>query len=69
MYMAFFRSDMFKSINIFTGAQEPLLVKFADGGNKKKNQYQTRQWIDRGEVTICSNLAVQCPDPSLSTNS
>jgi len=31
------------------GWKEALTVKFADGGNKKKNQYQNRQWIDRSQ--------------------
>ena len=31
----------------FLGYTEPLTVKFADGGNKKKNQYPPRQWVDR----------------------
>ncbi|CAH1790422.1 unnamed protein product, partial [Owenia fusiformis] len=32
------------------GWKEQLLVKFADGGNKKKNQYQQRNvWTDRGD--------------------
>ncbi|KAK2174036.1 hypothetical protein NP493_832g00013 [Ridgeia piscesae] len=36
----------------WTGWQEPLTVKFADGGNKKKNQYHNRQWIDRSAEGI-----------------
>jgi RNA recognition motif-containing protein len=31
---------------------EPLTVKFADGGNKKRNQYPARQWIDRPQDMI-----------------
>ena len=30
------------------GWKEPLTVKFADGGNKKKTQ---RQWVDRTDVS------------------
>lgn len=46
-------------IQIFNGSQlpgckEPLLVKFADGGNKKKNQYKnndnSRMWRDGTEA-------------------
>lgn len=37
------------------GAKDPLLVKFADGGNKKKALYNkqengTRSWRDGGDV-------------------
>lgn len=36
------------------GCKEPLLVKFADGGNKKKNQYKnndnSRMWRDGTEA-------------------
>lgn len=36
------------------GCKEPLLVKFADGGNKKKNQYKnsdnSRMWRDGSET-------------------
>jgi len=36
---------------MLAGGKEPLLVKFADGGNKKKAQYQqNRTWPDRGEA-------------------
>jgi RNA recognition motif-containing protein len=31
------------------GWKDALTVKFADGGNKKKNQYQNRQWQDRSQ--------------------
>lgn len=42
----------------WTGWQEPLTVKFADGGNKKKNQYHNRQWIDRSaEVVNCCDFS------------
>ncbi|KAK4873849.1 hypothetical protein RN001_013209 [Aquatica leii] len=37
-----------------SGSKEPLLVKFADGGNKKKNQYKnndnSRMWRDGAEA-------------------
>ena len=29
------------------GYKEQLTAKFADGGSKKKQQYQNNQWIDR----------------------
>lgn len=36
-----------------SGSKEPLLVKFADGGNKKKNIYKNNEnakmWRDGGE--------------------
>lgn len=34
------------------GAKDPLLVKFADGGNKKKSMYKSTMWRDTGEVSI-----------------
>lgn len=44
-------------ISVFNGkllpsCKEPLLVKFADGGNKKKNQYKSQdpRWRE-GEVS------------------
>ena len=30
---------------VIPGAKEPLLVKFADGGNKKKNQVCVHEYI------------------------
>jgi hypothetical protein len=41
--------------NPLAGSKEPLLVKFADGGNKKRSLYKSpdqRMWRDGGEV-IC----------------
>ena len=35
---------------VLTGFQEALTVKFADGGNKKKNP--PKQWVDRGDVSV-----------------
>lgn len=32
------------------GAKDPLLVKFADGGNKKKSLYKSTIWRETGEV-------------------
>ena len=36
------------------GSKEPLLVKFADGGNKKRSLYKSpdqRMWREAGEVS------------------
>ena len=33
------------------GCTEPLLAKFADGGNKKKVPYQQKLWPDRTDVS------------------
>lgn len=33
-----------------TGAKDPLLVKFADGGNKKKSLFKSTIWRETGEV-------------------
>ncbi|XP_014234320.1 protein alan shepard-like isoform X4 [Trichogramma pretiosum] len=33
------------------GAKDPLLVKFADGGNKKKSLYKSTIWRDNGDVS------------------
>ena len=33
------------------GCTEPLLAKFADGGNKKKVPYQQKLWSDRTDVS------------------
>lgn len=49
------------------GCKDPLLVKFADGGNKKKNQYKSsegsRMWRDGSEgmapVTYDPNVLAQ----------
>ncbi len=38
---------------LIAGWKDALTVKFADGGNKKKTQYQARQWIDRGQE-VCA---------------
>lgn len=34
-----------------TGAKDPLLVKFADGGNKKKSLFKGTIWRETGEVS------------------
>lgn len=34
------------------GAKDPLLVKFADGGNKKKLMFKGTGWRETGEVCI-----------------
>lgn len=34
------------------GAKDPLLVKFADGGNKKKSLFKSTIWRETGEVRI-----------------
>lgn len=40
--------------NVIPGSKDPLLVKFADGGNKKKNMYKnndnSKMWRDGGET-------------------
>lgn len=41
--------------NTLAGSKDPLLVKFADGGNKKKlykNNENTKMWRDNAEGTI-----------------
>ena len=41
------------------GSKEPLLVKFADGGNKKRTLYKTDQrgsWRDPAEVAAVSTF-------------
>jgi len=42
---------------LFAGQPEPLMVKFADAGNKKR--YERREWVDRtpSEVSfsVCSD--------------
>jgi hypothetical protein len=52
--------------NPLTGSKEPLLVKFADGGNKKRSSlYKSpdqRMWRDGGEV-ICRTC--RCYDTHL----
>ena len=30
-----------------SGHTEPLLVKFADGGNRKRTHFTGRQWVDQ----------------------
>lgn len=40
---------------LLVGSKEPLLVKFADGGNKKKNQYKNSQ---SGDSRMGSGLIV-----------
>lgn len=49
--------------NTLSGCKEPLLVKFADGGNKKKNMYKNNEnakmWRDGTEV-----MAVAGYDPN-----
>lgn len=37
-------SNMFSSCS---GHTEPLLVKFADGGNRKRSHFSGRQWVDQ----------------------
>ena len=41
-----------------SGASDPLLVKFADGGQKKRSIYRTdnRMWRDGSEVNFYPNL-------------
>jgi len=38
-----------------SGAKDPLLVKFADGGNKKKSLFKGTIWRETGEVCIFNN--------------
>lgn len=35
---------------VLTGAKDSLLVKFADGGNKKKSLFKSTIWRETGEV-------------------
>lgn len=35
---------------VLTGAKDSLLVKFADGGNKKKSLFKNTIWRETGEV-------------------
>lgn len=51
---------------LMDGCKEPLLVKFADGGNKKKNIYKNNDnkvWRDSNEA-----IAAVSFDPSLAQN-
>lgn len=34
------------------GAKDPLLVKFADGGNKKKSLYKSAIWRETSDVSV-----------------
>lgn len=53
--------DMFNGTQL-NGAKDPLLVKFADGGSKKKNSFKSpdpnaRTWRDVTEVSgVCENI-------------
>ena len=42
-----------------TGAKDPLLVKFADGGNKKKSLFKSTIWRETGEVRNYNILYIQ----------
>lgn len=49
--------------NPIPGAKEPLLVKFADGGNKKKALYKqndnnSRAWRDNAESITQVNMVI-----------
>lgn len=49
--------------NPIPGAKEPLLVKFADGGNKKKSLYKqndnnSRGWRDNTESITQVNMSI-----------
>jgi hypothetical protein len=37
------------------GGKDPLLVKFADGGNKKKSLYKSTIWRETGDVSNSVN--------------
>ena len=40
-----------------SGHKDALTVKFADGGNKKRNQFQGRQsWMDRPQDQVSESL-------------
>lgn len=48
--------EMFNGTQL-NGAKDPLLVKFADGGSKKKNSFKSpdpnaRAWRDVSEVNV-----------------
>lgn len=42
--------QMFNGSKALPGAKDPLLVKFADGGNKKKSLFKSTIWRETGEV-------------------
>ena len=49
------------------GCREPLLVKFADSANKKRDKYknkETRGW-DRSEVIIYKNFLIILPEKKI----
>lgn len=57
--------EMFNG-TIMTGCKEPLLVKFADGGNKKKNIYKNNDnkvWRDSNEAITAVGF-----DPGMAQN-
>lgn len=65
--------SMFNSQQL-QGSKEPLLVKFADGGNKKRNaMYKSpdqRMWAkEMGEVSICLLFPIKKNDINLSPTS
>ena len=50
--MGYFFNDTSKiSLTLVAGCNEPLLVKFADSGNKKKSQQQKMFQIGREDVS------------------
>jgi len=54
--------SIFNGRPIHAGAKEPLTVKFADGGNKKKTP--PKQWIDRSPSEIGAWSSALAYDPS-----
>lgn len=39
------------------GAKDALLVKFADGGNKKKSLYKSTIWRETGDVSLIATFS------------
>ncbi|KAL5006779.1 hypothetical protein ScPMuIL_015585 [Solemya velum] len=53
---------------ILPGCTEPLLVKFADGGNKKKNPFQQKLWSERGEMNIIEGIPIAYDQTAMAQN-
>jgi len=43
----------------WTGHKELLMVKFADGGNKRKTQYQSLPWLSAQDADVSDSLLLQ----------
>lgn len=42
------------------GHKEPLMVKFADGGNKKKSQYHNLPWLAAPDADVSDLMVFGC---------